>query len=173
MIDHIYPGAAATVTCRTVFQISQKKFYWESLGIFLLLIAAAVTITWLAKRGASPRWKSGRIAVVLISCLFVASLFKGYFQDLKLYRAYERGEFSLVEGLVEDFRPMPFEGHQEECFSVKAKRFCYSDFEGTAAFKNTASHGGPIRAGLRVRIAYVGNDILRLEIASSETRPPD
>jgi hypothetical protein len=52
---------------------------------------------------------------------------------------------------------MPYQGHQEECFSVGDRTFRYSDYEPTAGFNNTASHGGPIRGGLAGRIAYIGN----------------
>jgi len=52
-----------------------------------------------------------------------------------------------------------------ESFTVGGRRFSYSDYEVTAGFNNTASHGGPIRAGLHVRVTYWGNLILRLEVA--------
>lgn len=66
---------------------------------------------------------------------------------------------------------MPYEGHQRECFRVKKERFCYSDYEASPAFNQTASRGGPIRAGQPVRIAYYEDDdsilhILRLEITA-------
>jgi hypothetical protein len=35
----------------------------------------------------------------------------------------------------------------------------------TPGFHNTASHGGPIKPGLHVRLSYAGNDILRIEVA--------
>ena len=62
---------------------------------------------------------------------------------------------SLVEGLVEDFHPAPYEGHQDESFVVNGVRFAYSDYVITGGFRQTASHGGPIRQGLRVRIRYL------------------
>jgi len=84
-------------------------------------------------------------------------------------QAYQKGEYQTVEGTVTHFDPMPYEGHKTECFSVQDKRFCYSDYLIAPGFRNTASHGGPIRSGLPVRIAYrtTGrhNTILRLEIA--------
>jgi hypothetical protein len=61
---------------------------------------------------------------------------------------------------------MPYEGHQDECFSVQAQTFCYSDYEVTAGFNNATSHGGPIREGLPVRVSYIGNTIVRLEVRS-------
>lgn len=72
----------------------------------------------------------------------------------------------MVQGYVTNFRPMPYEGHQDECFSVQSETFCYSDYGITAGFNNSASHGGPIREGLPVRVSYVGNTIVRLEVRS-------
>jgi hypothetical protein len=83
---------------------------------------------------------------------------------LKLRSAYRHGQFSVVEGYVTNFRPMPYEGHQDECFSVQSETFCYSDYALTAGFNNSASHGGPVREGLPVRISYVGRTIVRLEV---------
>ena len=51
-----------------------------------------------------------------------------------------------------------------ESFAVGGHRFSYSDYVVTSGFHNTASHGGPIHDGLDVRVSYLGNLILRLEI---------
>ena len=64
---------------------------------------------------------------------------------------------------------MPYGGRQNECFRVENQKFCYSDYDASVTFHQSASHGGPIRAGLPVRIAYYEDDnfqarILRLEI---------
>jgi hypothetical protein len=48
----------------------------------------------------------------------------------------------------------------------------YSDYVVTAGFNNTASHGGPIRQDLPVRISYVGNSIVKLEIRSDRIPSP-
>jgi hypothetical protein len=61
----------------------------------------------------------------------------------------------LVEGVVEDFHPAPYEGHQDESFSVGGVRFAYSDYAITGGFRQSSSHGGPIRQGLVVRIRYI------------------
>jgi hypothetical protein len=72
---------------------------------------------------------------------------------------------SVVEGTVENFVPMPYGGHARESFTVGGRPFSYSDYIITSGFHNAASHGGPIRPGLHVRLSYVGNDILRVEVA--------
>ena len=73
--------------------------------------------------------------------------------------------YRVVEGQVSDFVPMPYSGHARESFVVGGRTFSYSDYILTGCFNNTASHGGPIRAGLNVRVAYSGNCIVRLEVA--------
>ena len=72
---------------------------------------------------------------------------------------------SVVEGTVENFVPMPYGGHARESFTVAGRHFSYSNYILTAGFHNAASHGGPIKPGLHVRLTYVGNDILRVEVA--------
>jgi len=93
-------------------------------------------------------------------------------QDSDTLQAYQKGDYQTVEGAVANFDPMPYEGHKPECFSVQDKRFCYSDYVISPGFRNTASHGGPIRPGLKVRIAYrtAGRhtEIMRLDIAEDQ-----
>lgn len=101
----------------------------------------------------------------LFACMWTAiatvTVFGGY-----LASAYNlsSGRFSTVTGRVEHFQPMPAQGHAMETFDVDGVRFSYSDYVVTSGFNQTASHGGPIREGLPVRIAYRGDVILRLEV---------
>ena len=79
------------------------------------------------------------------------------------------GRANYVEGVVQDFIPMPHQGHAMESFTVNGVHFHYSDYVVTSGFNETASHGGPIRQGMNVRIWYSGNDILKLQIPRTET----
>jgi hypothetical protein len=74
----------------------------------------------------------------------------------------------VVVGRVENFRPAPAEGHQDETFTVSGVAFAYSDYAITGGFNQTESHGGPIREGLSVRIHYLSpsNVIVKLEVAN-------
>jgi hypothetical protein len=82
----------------------------------------------------------------------------------RLAGALEEGRCAVVEGEVADFVPAPYQGHAMESFTVAGQRFEYSDYVISPGFHQSASHGGPIRAGRRVRIHHVGNDIARLEV---------
>jgi hypothetical protein len=80
-------------------------------------------------------------------------------------RAVRDGTCQITEGRVEHFHPMSWTGHDTERFDVNGISFSYSDYIVTAGFNITASHGGPIREGLPVRICYSNGEILRLEVA--------
>ncbi|WP_217589082.1 hypothetical protein [Burkholderia sp. GbtcB21] len=86
----------------------------------------------------------------------------------RLQSAIAAGEVRVVEGEVSAFEPMPYGGHAMERFCVKQACFSYSDYVITGGFNNTASHGGPIRAGLPVRVGYVDDVIVKLEVATGK-----
>jgi hypothetical protein len=151
---------------RVVFDLSQKGFQWWFPAFGLIFAVIGGVFIWLGRRN---RWPLSRkffgYFMVGFACLWSGLAFASTFGEyFKLDSAYRQGHFSVVEGHVTNFRPMPYEGHKDECFSVESETFCYSDYVITAGFNNSASHGGPIRNGLPVRVSYVGDAIVRLEI---------
>lgn len=76
----------------------------------------------------------------------------------KLMNSYESGQYETVEGYVENFKPMPYEGHSDEYFEINGVEFSYSDFEITSGYHNAKSHGGVIKEnGQHLKIGYVHN----------------
>jgi hypothetical protein len=153
---------------RVVFDLSQKGFQWGFPAFGLIFAVIGGVFIWLGRRN---RWPLSRSFVgyfmVGFACLWSGLAFATMFHEyLNLRSAYRHGQFSVVEGSVTNFRPMPYQGHQDECFFVQSDTFCYSDYVVTAGFNNSASHGGPIREGLPVRVSYIGNTIVRLEVRS-------
>ena len=162
----------------TVFEITQEPFQWwfpasglifVVLGIALILIGRKRPSQEHVRIGATlhsrKRLRIGGYFMLSFALLWMLGSFGSmYSQYRKCVEAYRQGKYSLVEGDVEDFDPMPYEGHQDEFFTVQGKRFCYSDYMIQAGFNQSASHGGPIRQGLPVRIAFSNDQILRLEI---------
>jgi hypothetical protein len=151
---------------RTIFEISNKGFTWW-FALVGLLPAIPGAAFWAVRKGHQDSWrvKLSRYFFPGFALLWlcVASI-PMWLDYTRLQNAYRKGAFSIVQGEVENFHPMPPQGHSAECFSVKEERFCYGDAIISAGFNNDSAHGGPIRAGLPVRIAYVGDDILRLEV---------
>jgi hypothetical protein len=143
-------SVAAPIGLGLVFLVGKMRFHWRQ-----------------------PHWL---VSVCLFALGFLALLIArpgNQHQDSDALLAYQKGDYQVVEGIVTNFDPMPYEGHKSECFSVLDKRFCYSDYAIDPGFRNTASHGGPIRSGLKVRIAYKPttrrNMILRIDVGRDQT----
>ena len=159
---------------RVVFDLPQKGFEWWFPAFGLIFVVIGGVIVWL---GRTKNWRRSRRFVehfmIGFACLWSGVTFSTTFREYVVLRsAYRRSQLSVVEGPVTNFRPMPYEGHQLECFSVRSQTVCYSDYVVTAGFNNSVSHGGPIREGLPVRVSYIGNTIVRLEVGSG-TLPSD
>jgi hypothetical protein len=155
----------------TVYDLAQagyQEWYVPVFGLLFLLLAGVL----LRYRGLFPAtgptsfrrvfpWAGLGLAVLWTAAYFAAT----FARYRSLRDALVSGEAQVVEGPVTDFVPMPYEGHSLEHFTVNGHHFAYSDFMETPGFHSTSSHGGPIRAGLRVRIASLNGVILRVEIA--------
>ena len=88
----------------------------------------------------------------------------------KIVKAYEQGNYQIVEGYIENFDPMPYGGHKEESFDINGVHFSYSDFSVQPGYHNAKSHGGVITGnGQHLKIGYVyynsaeGNIIVYIE----------
>jgi hypothetical protein len=152
----------------TVFDLSNKGFnWWFPLGGVPFIIVGTGLI-WFGKRRRWPFFKifSGYFVVGFAALFCIGTFMTLHSEYAQLQREYRSGQFSVVEGTVHNFQPMPYEGHHNECFSVVEQTFCYSDFSETAGFSQSASHGGPIREGLPVRVSFIGDTIVRLEVRS-------
>jgi hypothetical protein len=168
----------------TIFDLTQEGFrFWPGPalgGVFLLAGAWLIAARDRLPKSTLPFFNRVFPFVffgfaVVWTIVMSASSYREY---RELSAALQANRLLLVEGRVTNFRPMPYTGHRLERFCVRGVCFAYSDFVQTFGFHNTMSHGGPIRDGLEVRISYVGNVIVRLEIANSggtsvrSTAPP-
>jgi hypothetical protein len=156
-------------------EVGYKSWYWPAFG----LVFAAVNGTFLLFPGLARsvfslggllayrpnqflRWVGFIVPVIWTIFVFT----DGYGEYLAARDALVSGHYDVVEGIVTEFKPMPYSGHGYESFVVAGRTFSYSDFGIiTAGFNHTRSHGGPIDNGIYVRVAYTGNTIFRLEIA--------
>lgn len=87
-----------------------------------------------------------------------------FFEYRSVKTEAKNGLAKTITGEVTEFDPMPYGGHKSESFVVAGKRFSYSDFIVSPGFNQTSSHGGPIHAGLKVRIQYIDETITKIEV---------
>ena len=156
-----------------VFDIANAGYKSRSFPAFgLIFVAAGILLV--GFRARLPGW-SKRSAIARgifpygflgFAIIWTLATFFGTYRDYrKVSDAVKSNATHVVEGMVTDFRPMPVTGHAMESFCVSGKCFEYSDSVVTAGFNNSTSHGGPIRVNLPVRVTYVGNTIVKLEVA--------
>jgi hypothetical protein len=139
-----------------IFDVSQKHPDRNMLMAPVLLIL--ISIAWaFCELLTKQRFKYLMVAGVFGLVGFIVGY--GFYKDsiyglAEAESALKNGRFSVVEGPVKDFVPMPFNGHSYEQLTVNGIHFSYSDFEIHPCFNNTNSHGGPIRKDMWVRLSY-------------------
>ena len=156
----------------TVYDAANAGYrYWWFPAFGLIGVVAGLVLPKLFNEGIFPDYQKKIFAgwfpilIVGFSIFWTLTAFLVTFGDYWNGReTLLSGKAKYVEGVVQDFFPMPYQGHADESFDVKGISFHYSDFQAGGGFNNASSHGGPIRAGLFVRIWYSGNDILKLQI---------
>ncbi len=126
----------------TVFTVLQKSPPWQPVAIVIgiVIFTTIVAIHTVVRRKA-------RLVIVLplygIFVLFAISVvpisgIREMYSNAK--HAFIRGQYSVVEGTVVKFHPMPYEGHQDERFLVNGVAFSYS---GGALFQQHFVTWGP------------------------------
>ncbi len=151
-----------------VVQVGFKDWSFSAFGLIFIVIGVGMLIyRWKNPAKDSTFWtRISPYAFTAFAFFWTATSFWATYSGYRHLRdALLNGKYTVVEGTVTDFVPMPYTGHAMEKFNVNGYHYEYSDFVVVAGFNNTQSHGGPIRQGLKVRIADVGGKIARLEIA--------
>lgn len=152
---------------RMIFDATTKPFPWQpiwsSSGAFLFgcVLILLKRLRW---RAISGIWGYFMITVALVSAAYYST--DWYILHRRGVRALTSGHHEVLEGAVEEFHPMPDDGSSNESFTISGHTFSYSDhdiFETTVCFNQTAPHGGPIHAGMRLRVEFSDQCILRIE----------
>lgn len=149
----------------TVFDIANadQHIWWFAVGaVAIISLVFLIAVSFLSMSRLRRRIFLG--AMLAFDVLFGWSLWAGYQEDSRLREARASGDFKIVEGKVESFDEQIDEDTKLERFSVAGISFSYDGRSITAAFHHIARNGGPVRAGAHLRISYVGDKIIKLEI---------
>lgn len=148
-------------------QVGYRQWTFVAPGVAIFAIGVLLILYRRTHPIAAPSFRERWFPYIYtgFSAFWVVVAFTATFSEYwRVHRALATGRFTVVEGAVIRFVPMPKGGHAMETFEVDGHRFRYSDYAVSAGFNNTTSHGGPIHEGLHVRIAEVDGLIARLEI---------
>jgi hypothetical protein len=157
---------------QVVYDASQTGIDWLPIFIATVVLTAAI-IGWRGRHRPYIRgepWIAGIIlifAVMMAPCLIIGKINEYITAQTRL----RTNQMEVVEGRIENFSP-GLNPKAVERFTVKDVSFSYSEQVSTPGFHRTTYWGGPMKAGLQVRIHYtdifgetVHPTILRLEIA--------
>ena len=161
---------------QTVFDLAQsgyKTWPFPALGLIFVMIGAVMvffpaffnSFSWGFIKGQGRRVFSWFFLLFSIAWTTLAFL-STYGEYSTLRDRLDRRTVEVVQGNVENFQA----DAKRESFDVSGTHFEYSYYTASNAFNTPSTHGGPLRAGLRVRITHVEGKIVRLEIL--RTNPP-
>jgi hypothetical protein len=152
----------------TIFEIGYGTFPWGDLFHPGIAIVIGGLLVLFGHRVFGGKKEVHQILGAVLASLGVFFLFLMAIAVLprfvSLRQAYVKGDSSIVEGVVENFRPAPALGAADESFSVQGIVFRYNSLDSTPCFHNAPYHKGPIRLGLEVRIYYGEQCIQRVDV---------
>lgn len=150
---------------KVIFDIGMKPFVWQDMTVpAALIVGGCVAIL-------GEKIKFGYTAIRNVGYVLIAvALLSAGYMSIHWYvlrrdhmSALANGRYEIAEGTIENFQPMYYEGRKVEYFAVSGHRFEYSDNEITTCFNQPMAHGGPVHAGMLVRIKFTDQCILRIE----------
>ena len=107
----------------------------------------------------------GTVVILIVTAIVLPDQIKLYNHTVG---AFKRGDYYTVEGFVENFHPMPKEGHDSESFSINGIQSKYG-YTISFGYHTIKSDGGVITGnGQHLRIGYtcynwLGNVIVYIE----------
>ena len=149
-------------------QAGYTDWWFPGIGVaFLALALVSPHFRRKETRSLGP-WANHLVAGFAL-CWAVGAFWSTYGGYRSMRSALRSDRFTVVEGRVRNFQPSDPGDHRDETWEVESGgrvyHYAYVRSSLTPGFRKTSVHGGPIREGLRVRIADVDGYIARLEVA--------
>lgn len=97
---------------------------------------------------------SPALLIIAAVCVIMVTTQIHQYEDIVV--AYRQGQYETVEGPVENFVPMPAEGHAQETFEIDGVAFEYSGYSTAQGYNTPKVSGGVITGdGQQLRIGYI------------------
>jgi hypothetical protein len=160
---------------KIIFDVATKPFDWEAMKVAAaLFLGGCVGI--LAERF---KWPFVQVAIKKVGYFLVLlAILVGGYVSINSYatrrdyvKALAAGRYEVVEGPVEYFHPMYYQGRTEESFTISRRTFRYSEYVDTLCFNQSEAHGGPIHDGMLVRVKFIDECILQIEALPEDSTP--
>jgi hypothetical protein len=148
------------------YDISRDGFrFWWFLGMPYLMMTYFLTLYFFKAQG-------GSLLLVAASIAFIVAIFSSvgfWFEFVNSCKALKNGSCKIVEGFVTEHTVSCTEdrNRESESFIVADKRFSYNDTMMVVGFSKTSRNGGKIRNDMNLKVFYLEDRIIRIEIKTS------
>lgn len=147
------------------YQLNFTDYLWNLIPLLVGVGFLFNSITIIKSKDKEKGWEGFVTSFFKIAGFIVAPIGIGIFLLSTIGMSMEHKEYKeklanddvfVVEGYVEKFHPMPYEGHDTEHFEINGVHFEYSDYSITNGYHKSAPHGGVItQNGQHLKIKYV------------------
>jgi hypothetical protein len=152
----------------TIYDLREAGCRSGALPLYGLILTVVTAFLWRRQRRApriegvtSTQWAGYALLFFILFTLM--TFFATWAQYWALLDRIDQGEGRTVEGVVTDFVAAP-DFKRSERFRIAGREFTYGRYETQQGFHTVRADGGPIAPGVKARILYFNNHILRLEI---------
>jgi len=162
------------MACNIYYSIIKEGFpYWPQLGgsVALAVVGGIILalLIFAFKRGPAVMLYRAGAAIFTGVWIWIglSIALQSYSRYVNVSEVFLKGAAQTVEGQVTSFHAAPSLGTRIEQFSVGNVTFAYSPNALQPGFRQTRAEGNPIRDGDNVRIWYVGDVIVQLELCKT------
>ena len=139
--------------------VYDRSFSFLIPGLVLFFVGAALILFFVKKKDIKNRMLK-LFFMFLFTVIATVSLFSRLYTFLssivELRSLYRDGKYHVVEGPVNNFKPMPLrEERRKESFEINGIQFYISYRTETAAYNKRSIDGSPIQEGAYIRLYYV------------------
>ena len=155
---------ASAIRTSTVLYDVRQTSYVEWRDVLPSLMTIVVGLLLLPRRD-DRRYRLGSAVFIGMGLAFL-TLTAGVrvIQHRTLVARLGNGDYDNVEGAITNFFPGSFDGHTPEVFVVAGHTYTFHGNTTTAGYHDVQGAGGPLREGIKVRIADVNGTIARFEL---------
>ena len=141
----------------TTFEIDYLDF---GFNIILLAFVATIFVKCWDKKYKDTPYEVIKVLSAFAFCFLLVfnglSIASSIDRYKNIGKQYGMGNYEIVEGVVENFVPMPYEGNGYESFEINGVEFSYSDYVINGGYNNARSHFGVIEGnGQQLKIGYI------------------
>ncbi len=143
-----------------VYDIRDENFnFWT----FLLPLVFLWVIRFLVKKHFSLSF-TFKLVFFLFHVISLIWFFYTFLEFRYLVKSLNSNNCDVVQGYITQFRPKSIFGKKPESFYVDSVYFEYSDSDITNGYNKTVGIGGKVKNGIKAKIFYKEDKILRFEI---------